>query len=58
MFYTFFVILKQGEKMLKQIAFGGIALTATGYGIKNYTKNYPSQKENLIHMLLFQAVRI
>ncbi|HEH4166926.1 TPA: hypothetical protein SG137_000373 [Campylobacter jejuni] len=34
MFYTFFVILKQGEKMLKQIAFGGIALTATGYGIK------------------------
>lgn len=44
--------------MLKQIAFGGIALTATGYGIKNYMKNYPSQKENLIHMLLFQAVRI
>ncbi|EJN8269399.1 hypothetical protein SIN83_000001, partial [Campylobacter jejuni] len=34
MFYTFFVILKQGEKMLKQIAFGSIALTATGYGIK------------------------
>lgn len=44
--------------MLKQIAFGSIALTATGYGIKKLYENYPSQKENLIHMLLFQAVKI
>ncbi len=44
--------------MFKQIAFGSIALTATGYGIKKYMKNYLSQKENLIHMLLFQAVKI
>lgn len=44
--------------MLKQIAFGSIALTATGYGIKKLYEKLSKPEENLIHMLLFQAVRM
>ncbi len=45
--------------MLKQIAFGSIALTATGYGIKKlYEKLSKPERKFDTHAIVFQAVKI